>query len=55
MDNLVRWLKQEIGATAVEYTVLLALIIIILIVLIQAVGVQLQGIWQQVQAALGVV
>lgn len=56
LENLKnRILAREKGATAVEYTVLLALIIVILIVLIQAVGVQLQGVWQQIQAALGIV
>jgi pilus assembly protein Flp/PilA len=45
-DLLYTMLKSEDGATAVEYAVLLALILVVLISAITSVGNSTSGLWQ---------
>jgi pilus assembly protein Flp/PilA len=52
MKTLFKFLKDEEGAAAVEYGVLIALIIAVCIVLIQAVGVKVQTAFSTVNTLL---
>jgi len=47
-----RFLKSEDGPTAVEYAVMLALIIIVCLVSIQAIGINANGVFQSVADGL---
>ncbi len=49
---LKRFLKNEDGATAIEYGLIAALIGVAIIVAVQAVGTSLQGTFNDVAAAL---
>jgi len=55
MSILLRFLREEEAATAVEYAVMLALILITIIGAISAVGVESGGMWggidQDIKAA----
>lgn len=54
MKNLVsRFLKDESGATAIEYGLIAALIAVGLIVVLGTLGGNLQGTFQQVADSLG--
>lgn len=54
MKNLVsRFLKDESGATAIEYGLIAALIAVGLIVVLTTLGTNLQGTFTQVAASLG--
>jgi pilus assembly protein Flp/PilA len=44
--------REEEGATAVEYGIMVALIAVAIIATVQLIGVQLNGAFQTVQAAL---
>lgn len=46
------FLKEEEGATAVEYAVMLVLIIVVAIVVIQVLGTKVENAFNQVQAAM---
>jgi pilus assembly protein Flp/PilA len=50
---LKRFLKNEDGATAIEYGLIAALIGVAIILAVQAVGTSLQGTFNSVAAALG--
>jgi pilus assembly protein Flp/PilA len=51
--NLRRFLKSEDGPTAVEYAVMLALIIVVCLVAITAVGTQASSTFSNVASSLG--
>ena len=53
MEKLLKFFKDEEGATAVEYGVLVALIIAVLITVITTLGTQIQTAFQSVVTALG--
>ena len=53
MKMLKRFLKNEDGATAIEYGLIAALIGVAIILAVQAVGTSLQGTFNSVAAALG--
>ncbi len=50
--NVVDFLKEEDGPTAVEYAVMLALIVVVCIGAVQAVGTSAQAKFLEVSAAL---
>ena len=52
MQNLVKFLKQEDGPTAVEYAVMLALIIVVCLGAIAAIGTGANGTFNTVQSKL---
>ena len=52
MKQILRFLAEEDGPTAVEYAVMLALIIAVCIVAIQAVGVQASSSFNESQSEL---
>ena len=45
LSHLIRFLRDENGPTAVEYAVMLALVIVVLMSAITAVGNSTQGVW----------
>ena len=52
MKKLIAFLKDEEGATAVEYGLMVALIAIVIIGAVTSVGQSLLGIYNQIAAAL---
>jgi pilus assembly protein Flp/PilA len=50
--NVVNFLKEEDGPTAVEYAVMLALIVVVCIGAVQAVGTSASAKFQEVAAAI---
>ena len=52
-DKLVRPFKDDEGATAVEYGIMVALIAIVIILAVTGVGLNLRNTFQNVNAALG--
>lgn len=52
MHRLRRLIGDESGPTAVEYAVMLALIIVVCLFAIRAVGTQTQGVFQSTSQAL---
>jgi pilus assembly protein Flp/PilA len=55
IKKLTQFFKNEEGATAVEYGIMVALIAVVIIVAVTAVGDQLVVVFNQVAAALGFV
>ena len=53
MKKAVRFLKQEDGPTAVEYAVMLALIIVVCIAAITAIGTNANSTFSTVGSSLG--
>jgi pilus assembly protein Flp/PilA len=53
MEKLLSFLKDEEGATAVEYGVLIALIIAILVTTIATLGTKIKAAFSNVVVALG--
>ena len=53
MKNLANFLKDESGATAIEYGLIAALIGVVIIVSVRAVGTSLTGTFGSVSTALG--
>ena len=51
-QKVTRFLKSEDGPTAVEYAVMLALIVIVCLTAIQAVGTEAQGTFQDIEQDL---
>jgi len=49
---VTRFLKDESGATAIEYGLIAALIAVVLVTAITAVGTKLQGVFTSVSTAL---
>jgi len=49
---VTRFLKNESGATAIEYGLIAALIAVVLVGTLQALGPKLDGAFQSVEAAL---
>jgi len=52
MEKLIKFPKAEDGVTAIEYGLIAALIAVVIIVAVTAVGVNLQGVFNQVATAL---
>jgi Flp pilus assembly pilin Flp len=52
MKRLARILLAEDGATAVEYTVMLALIILVLLTSVALLGDRANGVWSGIQTSL---
>ena len=52
MKNLANFLKDESGATAIEYGLIAALIGVVIIVSVRAVGTTLTGTFESVSTAL---
>jgi len=52
MRNLVRFVKNEEGATAIEYGLIASLIAVVIVVALQALGPQLKGVFTNISAAL---
>lgn len=52
VQHLSRFLRQEEGATAVEYAVMLALILITIIATIGTVGGEAGGMWGEIRCRL---
>jgi pilus assembly protein Flp/PilA len=50
---LKNFLKNEDGATAIEYGLIAALIGVVIIVSVQAVGTNLEGTFEKISAKLG--
>ena len=51
-QSVVRFLKSEDGPTAVEYAVMLALIIVVCIAAVTAIGTKASGKFREVEAVL---
>jgi pilus assembly protein Flp/PilA len=54
MEKLINFFKEEDGATAVEYGIMVALIAIAIIITVTAIGTQLNEVFQRVNSALSV-
>lgn len=52
MNAVQAFLREESGATAVEYAVMLALILVTVIVTISAVGSQTGGMWGNIDTEM---
>ena len=52
LKNVVKFVKQEDGPTAVEYAVMLALIIVVCIAAISALGSNAQGTFNKVASTV---
>jgi pilus assembly protein Flp/PilA len=48
MKHIRRFLRSEVGATAVEYAVMVALILMVAIASIAAVGVNTKSLWNMI-------
>ena len=55
MKKLIRFFKDEEGATAVEYAIMVALIAIVVIAMVQLVGEKANNVFSKVQEKLGAV
>ena len=55
MEKLMNFLKDEEGATAVEYGIMVALIAIVIIVAVALVGTRLRNVFDNVAADLDTV
>ena len=53
MDKIIRFFKDEEGATAVEYAIMVALIAIVIIVMVALVGEKANNVFSSVQSAMG--
>ena len=53
MSKLIRFIKDEEGATAVEYAIMVALIAIVIIVAVTFVGKKVENVFSAVGSALG--
>ena len=54
MEELIKFIREEEGATAVEYGIMVALIAVVIIVAVQLVGQRLLGVFNRVATALGI-
>ena len=52
MEKLLKFFKEEEGVTALEYTVLAALIIVVIIVFFSTIQTNVSKIWSEVNSAL---
>jgi pilus assembly protein Flp/PilA len=52
MSKLIRLLKNEDGATAIEYGLIASLIAVAIVAVLTTLGGALSGVFQKVQAAL---
>jgi Flp pilus assembly pilin Flp len=52
MEKLIKFLKEEDGVTALEYTVLAALLIIVILIFFTPIRNVVSRIWSQINSAL---
>ena len=52
MKRLTRFLREEDGATVVEYTVMLAMIVLVLLCSVALLGENSNGVWTTIQSSL---
>ncbi len=52
MKRLTRFLREEDGATVVEYTVMLAMIVLVLLCSVALLGENSNGVWTTIQTSL---
>ena len=52
VNQIVRFMREEEGATAVEYGLMVALIAVVIIVAVRAIGVNLNTVFTNVGGAL---
>ena len=52
MKKLIRFLKDEEGVTAIEYSLIAALIAVVIIVAVTATGLELEKVFNFITAAL---
>ena len=52
MEKLMRFFKDEEGVTAIEYSLIAALIAIVIIVMVTLAGESVSGLFSQVSSAL---
>jgi pilus assembly protein Flp/PilA len=53
MDRLVKFLRDEEGATAIEYALIAALIAVVIAVALSPIGTRIAAIFGQILTALG--
>jgi pilus assembly protein Flp/PilA len=53
MEKMIRFFKDEEGATAVEYGLFVALIAAVIVVLVKTLGTRIQAAFQSIVTALG--
>ena len=53
MSRVKEFIRSEVGPTATEYAVMLALIIVVAIVTITSLGVSVNSIWAEVHHQVG--
>jgi pilus assembly protein Flp/PilA len=54
MDKLMNFLKDEEGATAVEYALMVALIAVVIIVAVVALGERVKSVFEKVEENMNV-
>jgi pilus assembly protein Flp/PilA len=52
MRSLIRFMREEEGATAIEYGLIASLISVVIVAALLALGPQLRGVFETVSAAL---
>ena len=52
MEKLMNFFKEEDGATAVEYSIMVALIAVVIIVLVTGMGLSLKEVYEEVNSHL---
>jgi pilus assembly protein Flp/PilA len=52
-DSIVRFVRDEEGATAIEYGLIAGLVSVLILAALQGIGVKLQGVFEAIDAALG--
>ena len=55
MDKLIRFFKDEEGATAVEYAIMVALIAVVIIAAVVIVGQKTNKVFSRVGSAMGAI
>ena len=53
LSRIQRFLSSEDGPTAVEYAVMLALIVVVCVTIIKSLGTSISGTFSSVQSSLG--
>ena len=53
MKKFMRFLKEEDGVTAIEYSLIAALIAVVIITAVTSVGTSVEGVFTEVDGALG--
>jgi pilus assembly protein Flp/PilA len=53
MEKLIRFFKDEEGATAVEYALMVFLIAVVIIAVVTTLGTTIRGVFQSVVTSMG--